>query len=506
MAVDGSDADSLACDAGGIINDVTGKIAVIYRGDCEFGAKALAVQNAGAIACVIINHTGPPIPMGGGADGLSVTIPTFMIGEVSGAFLRSSIDAGGTQVGIFNKTGFYNNDLGITPFTVLRAEHFAHPTVLSQNSEYVVQMGADIINYGINTQTNVALSAVVSKGESVLYNEISATVFAMETGDTVSFDLPPFTLDDFGSGFYDVAYAVVYTEVDDFPNDNLIHSDFMISDSLFAYSRVNPLTGLPNNVTGTRPGGTNDDVQICVEFQDPNASKVFVEGMTFSSSMGANEPMEGITMDCYLYLWAAGEDLSDDALEELAFGSYEYLSNDLSDVNIYVPFEEGIVTLVDDVQYLFCINYFTDGLFTGFDNGNMDYNKNSIFYDKAFFPIEDNDEWFEGGFGTDRAPAITVNMKDPLYDAINEEAQRVEITPFPNPTANEINIPVGNYYGKTTIDVYDIAGKKVKSLNITTTSYEIIKVNVSDLDNGAYIFKMNFEDGSFSNFNVIVNN
>ena len=65
---------------------------------------------------------------------------------------------------------------------------------------------------------------------------------------------------------------------------------------------------------------------------------------------------------------------------------------------------------------------------------------------------------------------------------------------------------MGANYGNTLIDVYDIAGKKVKSINVTTSSFEILRVNVSDLDNGAYIFKMNFEDGSFSNFNVVVNN
>ena len=140
----------------------------------------------------------------------------------------------------------------------------------------------------------------------------------------------------------------------------------------------------------------------------------------------------------------------------------------------------------------------------------MDYEKNSEFYNQPLFPLynetSSDGPWFVFGFGTNIVPAMTVVMKDPLYDAINEEAQRVEITPFPNPTANEINIPVGNNYGQTLIDIYDVAGKKVKSLNVTTSSFEILKVNVSDLDNGAYIFKMNFEDGSFSNFNVVVNN
>ena len=39
-----------------LINNLTGKIAVIYRNTCEFGAKALNAQNAGAIGVIIIKN------------------------------------------------------------------------------------------------------------------------------------------------------------------------------------------------------------------------------------------------------------------------------------------------------------------------------------------------------------------------------------------------------------------------------------------------------------------
>ena len=137
----------------------------------------------------------------------------------------------------------------------------------------------------------------------------------------------------------------------------------------------------------------------------------------------------------------------------------------------------------------------------------MDYTQNLDVYMQPLWPLDNDGEWFGvTHFGLDNCPAISVNMKDPLFDDIYEESRRVEINSFPNPTAHVLNIPIGNNDGLTLIDVFDIAGKKVKSLNVTTTSFEVLKVNVSDLDNGAYIFRMNFEDGSFSNFNVVVNN
>jgi hypothetical protein len=58
-------ADSLGCMVAINEQDLAGKIAVLYRGDCEFGTKALNAEEAGAIACVIINNQpGDPIGMG----------------------------------------------------------------------------------------------------------------------------------------------------------------------------------------------------------------------------------------------------------------------------------------------------------------------------------------------------------------------------------------------------------------------------------------------------------
>lgn len=92
---DGTAADSLGC--GGLVNggEVSGNIAVSYRGSCAFDVKALNAQNAGATALVIINNnSGSPIGMGPGANGASITIPVIMITDVAGALLHNEIDSG----------------------------------------------------------------------------------------------------------------------------------------------------------------------------------------------------------------------------------------------------------------------------------------------------------------------------------------------------------------------------------------------------------------------------
>ena len=74
-----------ACDPITNGGDLTGKIAVIRRGECEFGFKSLAAQNEGAVAVIMVNNVdGDAITMAGGAVGDQVTIPLFMVNNIDG--------------------------------------------------------------------------------------------------------------------------------------------------------------------------------------------------------------------------------------------------------------------------------------------------------------------------------------------------------------------------------------------------------------------------------------
>ncbi len=61
-------------------DSLNGNIAVIDRGDCQFGVKILKAENEGAIAAIICNNVAPgTIAMGAGTDGGLVTIPSYMM-------------------------------------------------------------------------------------------------------------------------------------------------------------------------------------------------------------------------------------------------------------------------------------------------------------------------------------------------------------------------------------------------------------------------------------------
>jgi extracellular elastinolytic metalloproteinase len=76
---DGTGNPTQACNALTNGDDLDGKIALIDRGSCEFGLKALNAQDAGAIGFIICNFEEGLVTMAGGAVGTQVNIPGIFI-------------------------------------------------------------------------------------------------------------------------------------------------------------------------------------------------------------------------------------------------------------------------------------------------------------------------------------------------------------------------------------------------------------------------------------------
>src|SRR5690606_3556824 len=98
---------------------MAGNIAILYRGTCEFGAKALNAQNAGAVGVIIINHSGEPVGMAGGVNGTSVTIPVVMVSTMTGEAILAELLNGPVEVFIGNKQNLYNHDMVAKSFELI---------------------------------------------------------------------------------------------------------------------------------------------------------------------------------------------------------------------------------------------------------------------------------------------------------------------------------------------------------------------------------------------------
>jgi extracellular elastinolytic metalloproteinase len=74
-------------DARRFTTNVTGQIALVDRGTCDFVVKAANAQAAGAIGMIVANNVaGDPIVMGG----TTPQIPAVMVTQAAGATLRAA--------------------------------------------------------------------------------------------------------------------------------------------------------------------------------------------------------------------------------------------------------------------------------------------------------------------------------------------------------------------------------------------------------------------------------
>lgn len=93
-----------ACETVRNTGEVSGKIALVQRGGCNFDTKVRNVQDAGAKAVLIFSDQGEALLMNGSRSG--ITIPALMIGHDDGELLRARLVAGDT-VGVTLQKGLF---------------------------------------------------------------------------------------------------------------------------------------------------------------------------------------------------------------------------------------------------------------------------------------------------------------------------------------------------------------------------------------------------------------
>jgi len=495
-----------ACDA--LVGDLTGKIAVLYRGTCEFGVKALNAQTAGAVGVIIINNLGgAPVTMGAGASGGSVTIPVVMISSIDGALLRPEAELGTTEVFIGSKNGLYTNDIGFTAGDHLRAQSFGNLQQLSQGaSEFEMEVGSWIRNYGSADQSNVRLNVTIGVEGGEIYNELSAGISIL-SGDSAYVSLPTFSQATYANGYYHVDYSVSSSETDESDFDNFGDADFVMGNDYFSMAALDEATDIPVNSTN-QFNGTTDNLYSCLFFQDPNASRVGIEGINFSAGTSQNpDPtsLDGNLFEVYVYEWLdEWIDLNDPgftiaSLNDIASAEYVYTAN-LQGENVYVPFLEPFL-LEDDVKYLVCAQLYGTLIYPGYDT-KTDYRWNVDTYAMPTSPLFLSGSWFALGFGTDMNPSMSINMFN--ADELGlVELPAEELVAYPNPSNHIVHIPMDVKEGNIAMTIINANGQVVGTQNVVMNGPRL-DVDVTAFAAGMYIIKLEYANGQTGTVNVVV--
>jgi hypothetical protein len=514
---------------GTLINNLSGKIAVVYRYDggtastiCYMSEKALIAQNAGAIAVLIVNRpsAGADIGTGGLTVAPSVTIPVVLMNFNDGEILRAEMQNGPVTMFLGNKTGLFANDLALRTEAALIPKKGFFPALLAQNeTEFNFDLGARIYNPGNLPQGNISLRATVTNPAGNLVYDNSVSAMYIDINDSI--DVAPgenFTLADFSLSTYPVGtYTLTYTAsmmdlnmtniVDEYASDNSISYSFTISDSIYSAAKVDTANGLPNAKIFYRPSTNNQTYSICSVISDPNASRLAVEGLYFAAVKGTAVPgdslLTGEEISVYLYKW---EDVFVD-LNDPSFGfgtltevaqAYYYYPSELGYETVFAPFNEPIV-LTDNDRYLACVQTVNTNVYFGHDNTN--YTWNTDYYLQPICPNENDGTYYTNGFGLDIPNALGIKVMEPVTSA--NELTNVKILAYPNPAMNSITIAL-KASGKIALTVTDISGKIV--LNSTELLFnEKAEIDISTLESGVYLLKIRTNDGQTSQINVVKN-
>lgn len=166
-----------------VTNDLTGKIAVIQRGSCNFTLKCLNAQTAGAVAVLVVNNQATaPVVMAGNDP--SIIIPCLMVGQSDGntiiAALNNNDPVNITIGGASNSPSFtwvISEDNGAT------ANSNNNPFVYTPTSNYSLGVTADLngctssLNYynTVNPVLRDSITLEACSGTTVIVGSLNIT-------------------------------------------------------------------------------------------------------------------------------------------------------------------------------------------------------------------------------------------------------------------------------------------------------------------------------------------
>jgi len=542
---------------------ISGKIALIKRGTCEFGTKAFNAQKAGAVAVIIVNHSpGAPVLMGKGANGDSVQIPVIMVSDVDGAAIESAIAGAGAKMSMAAWSNGYNRDLGFVDRGLSLSHAYSIPLNQIKGSTSNILKGFDgavIGNFGTNISTSTKLKVVVKwtpdGGSTSVVHTDSSILGSFAPGDSIitPFIDRPYSFNPTTTGRYDVEYEITPSFTDDFPGDNKASYSFYVDNRIYSKGRYDFATGKPVSGTATRTAAAGAFLWGNLMYMEKadyafEAVKLVLSNNDTSTNSMANKG----TVDIAIWKW---EDQNGDSVviaEEctlVGLGTKTFTASDTSaqvhDIAIKDPDNSSKLAVTQANTMYWVTASVPDGLFMYYD-GNKNYfvrswarshstaaptrepssplilgdyatfyNANSSgnprtdipshFPFERFYALEDSIRFSQQKSGY--VPALPVQMSLFTVGVNNvKKESNFDISIFPNPASDKLNVSL--QLDKEAKDVryavLNAVGARVTEEthhNVTKDSYSL---STAQLASGTYYLIINIDGNSeMRKFSVI---
>jgi hypothetical protein len=483
--------DSLGCGGGLFVNadDVRGKIAVLYRGSCDFGLKALSAQNAGAVGVVIINNQPGIINLAGGANGANVTIPVYLISAADGALLRQHIDQGAARAILGNKVGTFGLDLALESGDLIKPRAVAIPNELvNQPGDQVLQLGSFVRNLG-TTPVNYMLSIEVWQNgspNSVVFSQSATSTVPLAPSTMAKLMLPAmpgFHLSTLGIGRHKIRYQVTPTTGIDASNgDNVVFQDLDITQDVYSATRLD--SGGNLIITGANRPALSGGYTVGNWFSANTAGRMQVNQLKFAFNATAPADLTGQFIEGSIYKWDdlnANGAIDSSEMLLVGTGSYTYPDNGVFQTRVMnvssTSNPNAGVPLINGARYLFAVSY-SGSAFEVYacTDGASNYTATA---DHTGFPISAvlnaNGDWSVNGFGPATVFAIAAVMSPAQQQSFGTVTGQVRY-------ANNAQTPMSN----TWVVAYDAVDNTIRDAVQTDANGQYL---FSSAPQGSYILR-----------------
>lgn len=534
IADDGVDVGSDGCESP-FVNGaaMSGNFALIDRGACEFGLKALNAEMEGATAVVIFNNApgAGVIDMGGGASGGMVTIPVVMLSFEDGQLIRDALAAGETVNMTIGNIQFPNN-IGISGGSIANPLYGTTPVDQADALGYGYTTGAAVTNLGANLATNVTVAVDIQhqpvpggSGLSVYSNTASLNEITSDSTEFIS--TGDYVVGE-GIGVYTASYSISADSTDESTFDNAVSSSFSLTENVYCKCSWDYANDRPFTTTGLTIGG-GGAIEILSGFQVPNGQGLTISELRFQLSLNApltvGELEEG-SVQANIYEWVdANEDgnATNDELEAVSINIVEFPDPTAEDVWLTVPvfsfpdFEPGVEIDGPDKFYFVGTRYEGSQLvFFSFDESfdnllAIDQQTQMTTADFPYLQTSTFDVLPDiemAGLFTDFGGSAATGMvlTGDISSNTDEDAIAIDFNVFPNPTSDLLNVEIGleEVHDVLEYRIVDNQGRmvfnverEVKGLSDKTS------FNVGQLAGGQYFLVVQSEKGiSSKSFNV----
>ena len=478
---------------------LAGKIAVVWRGSCQFGLKAALAENNGAVGIIIINHSGGPVGMAGGDSGMSINIPVVMISTNDGQLLLSEMANGPVEIFMGNKLGAQVNDVGSSLDVANISKYGSIPLGMANNG-YNFDVGLTVTNYGSDDNIPILEQSITDPNGQTIYSD-SFSLGLLAPYASVDTLYQTFTASGLVEGEYTIDYELsIDSEVDADIADNHVTATFNVTNDVLSRARTDNATG--DLIANYYPSNATTDYTSCMMLQDVYPFGSAIDGVYFSMSE-ADSSVGSEYVQAQFFEWndpwtsigGAWANVTFNNLNQLDYSDYICPDDSLNQKAVFTPFNSAI-SLVDNQRYLICLQTFNPDVAFGYDNA-ISYNSNFAYYDQPITALNIDGTWYSGWNGVS---ALSLGLKMNFNLGI-DEASEVSGTAYPNPAVDNVTIDIDGE-GPAVLVVSDIAGKIVFSNNVVLNGGKS-NVDVSSLVEGMYLFNVTLENGNTSTFSVV---